>query len=180
MAENGSDKYRNSLPAMFLDVVFSVVIIIFHSLTSWIQAPLKSVLFLHCKSIDIQFKKMVLFSNVFLKEKKMDKKIIIGVIFSLLLASGLVFAAKPVRNVNKKHHPNIAAAQKLAQQAFEKISQAQKANEWDMNGHAQKAKELLEQANNELKLAAEAANKEPEKTENKMTPQPATAVQTHK
>jgi hypothetical protein len=53
----------------------------------------------------------------------------------------------------------LAAAQGLSQQAFEKIRAAQQANEWDMRGHAQKAKELLEQANNELKLAAEAANR---------------------
>jgi len=36
---------------------------------------------------------------------------------------------------------------------------AQRANEWDMGGHAQKAKDLLEQVNNELKQAAEAANR---------------------
>ena len=36
---------------------------------------------------------------------------------------------------------------------------AQKANEWDLAGHAQKAKELLDQANNELKLTAEASNR---------------------
>ena len=36
---------------------------------------------------------------------------------------------------------------------------AQQANEWDMQGHAQKAKNLLDQVNSELKLAAEAANK---------------------
>lgn len=36
---------------------------------------------------------------------------------------------------------------------------AQKANEWDMQGHAQKAKDLLDQANSELKLAAQAANR---------------------
>lgn len=35
---------------------------------------------------------------------------------------------------------------------------AQKANECDMKGHAEKAKQLLEQVNNELKAAAEAAN----------------------
>jgi hypothetical protein len=35
---------------------------------------------------------------------------------------------------------------------------AQQANEWDMKGHAQKAKELLEQANREIKAATEAAN----------------------
>ncbi|MGA3238366.1 MAG: hypothetical protein ABSG03_18900 [Bryobacteraceae bacterium] len=43
--------------------------------------------------------------------------------------------------------------------AFDKIVEAQKANEWDMAGHAQKAKDLLDQVNNELKLAAQAANK---------------------
>jgi hypothetical protein len=35
---------------------------------------------------------------------------------------------------------------------------AQRANEWDMQGHAQKAKELLDQVNAELKEAAGAAN----------------------
>jgi len=47
----------------------------------------------------------------------------------------------------------------LSEQAYNKIIAAQEANEWDMQGHAQKAKELLEQANQQLKLAAEAANK---------------------
>jgi hypothetical protein len=76
----------------------------------------------------------------------------------LLLAGGLVLAAKPVENVNPHKHPNLAAAQELVRQAFEKVGAAQKANEWDMDGHAQKAKELLDQANAELKEAAEAAN----------------------
>jgi len=66
---------------------------------------------------------------------------------------------KPAENVSGKKHPNIAAAQKLAEQAFEKITAAQKANEFDMEGHAAKAKELLEQANTELRSAATAANK---------------------
>jgi len=47
----------------------------------------------------------------------------------------------------------------MSQNAYEKIVAAQQANEWDMQGHAQKAKELLEQVNNQLKLAAGAANK---------------------
>jgi hypothetical protein len=37
--------------------------------------------------------------------------------------------------------------------------EAQKANEFDMNGHAQKAKDLLDQVNKELKIAAETANR---------------------
>ena len=62
-------------------------------------------------------------------------------------------------NVSPKLHPNIAAAQKLSRQAYNKIVAAQKANEYDLEGHAQRAKELLDQVNEELKLAAEAANK---------------------
>jgi hypothetical protein len=64
----------------------------------------------------------------------------------------------PKNNVNPNRHPNLAAAQRLSQQAWEKITAAQQANEWDMDGHAAKAKDLLDQANNELKQAAQAAN----------------------
>lgn len=76
-----------------------------------------------------------------------------------LLACGVTIAQGPARNVSGARHPNLAAAQRLAQQAFEKISAAQDANEFDMEGHAAHAKQLLDQANNELKAAAEAANK---------------------
>jgi F0F1-type ATP synthase membrane subunit b/b' len=76
-----------------------------------------------------------------------------------LIGGGVAFAQKPVENVSGKKHPNIAAAQRLSQQAYEKIVAAQQANEWDMEGHAQKAKDLLDQANRELKAAAETANK---------------------
>jgi hypothetical protein len=81
------------------------------------------------------------------------------VIGSLLLLAAIATAQKPVKDVNPAHHPNIAAAQQLSQQAFQKIVAAQEANEWDMEGHAQHAKELLQQANNELRAAATAANK---------------------
>jgi hypothetical protein len=60
--------------------------------------------------------------------------------------------------VSAVKHPNIAAAQKYVQKAFDLTVAAQKANEFDLGGHAQKAKDLLEQANAELKLAAEASN----------------------
>lgn len=68
-------------------------------------------------------------------------------------------AQLPKKNISGARHPNLAAAQRLSQQAFEKIVAAQEANEWDMQGHAQKAKELLDQANRELKAAAQAANR---------------------
>jgi hypothetical protein len=57
-----------------------------------------------------------------------------------------------------KGHPNLEAAHKFLVQADEKITAAQKANEYDMEGHAQKAKDLITQALPELKQAAEAAN----------------------
>ena len=87
------------------------------------------------------------------------RQLIGGLVLALLIGGGAVVAQKPKDNVSERRHPNLAAAQRLSTQAYEKIIAAQKANEWDMRGHAQKAKELLEQANNELKEAAEAANK---------------------
>jgi hypothetical protein len=84
----------------------------------------------------------------------------LGISLSLaLMASGVVIAQQPVQNVNPNHHGNIAAAQHLTEQAYNKVVAAQQANEFDMNGHAAKAKDLLEQANRELKAAAETANK---------------------
>jgi hypothetical protein len=86
------------------------------------------------------------------------KNAIVAVTSVLLLTGSLIFAQRPARNVNPNRHPNLASAQRLVQQAFERIVAAQKANEWDLNGHAQKAKELLDQVSHELKEAAEAAN----------------------
>lgn len=89
----------------------------------------------------------------------MAKKLLL-VVFSLaLLVAAVAMAQGPARNVSGARHPNLAAAQRLSRQAYEKIIAAQQANEWDMHGHAQKAKDLLDQANNELKQAAEAANR---------------------
>jgi hypothetical protein len=67
----------------------------------------------------------------------------------------LALAEEPTRKA--KGHPNLAAAQKLANQAFDKLEAAQKANEYDLGGHAAKAKELLKQANAEIQLATAAA-----------------------
>jgi hypothetical protein len=77
----------------------------------------------------------------------------------LVMAGSAAFAQEPMRDVNPRRHPNIAAAQKLTQKAYDRIVAAQQANEGDMEGHAQKAKELLDQVNHELKEAAEAANR---------------------
>lgn len=72
-----------------------------------------------------------------------------------LLTSGFVAG----QDVSGRRHPNLAAAQRLIDQAYAKISAAQDANEFDMSGHAARAKDLLDQANREIKLAAETANR---------------------
>jgi hypothetical protein len=77
----------------------------------------------------------------------------------LLLLAGLALAQRPKENVAPGRHPNLAAAQPLSQQAWQRIVAAQEANEFDMQGHAQKAKNLLDEVNRELKLAAESANR---------------------
>ena len=89
----------------------------------------------------------------------MIKTKVVSVIIGAVLLIGGIALAQPKQNVSKGLHPNIAAAQRLSNQAYMRIIQAQEANEWDLGGHAQKAKNLLEQVNNELKLAAEQSNR---------------------
>jgi hypothetical protein len=89
-----------------------------------------------------------------------SKRIVAANVVGLaVIAGGLALAQRPKENVSPAHHPNIAAAQKLSEEAYQKLIAAQQANEWDMAGHAQKAKNLLEQANNQMKMAAQAANR---------------------
>jgi hypothetical protein len=80
--------------------------------------------------------------------------------FALVLAAPIGLAlSQPVQNIDPKKHANLAAAQALSAQAYDKLIAAQKANEWDLGGHAEKAKNLLIQANEEMKQAALTANK---------------------
>lgn len=87
-----------------------------------------------------------------------NRRWLFGSILALsTVAGGVMIAQGPAENVGRRH-PNLMEAQRLTGQAYDRIVAAQGANEWDMDGHAQKAKELLDQANREIKLAAEAAN----------------------
>jgi hypothetical protein len=81
------------------------------------------------------------------------KRLVLGTCAALALASGVAFAKGPLAG-----HPNLQAAHADIKNAIMKITAAQKANEYDMEGHAAKAKELLGQAEHEITLAAEAAN----------------------
>jgi hypothetical protein len=86
---------------------------------------------------------------------------VVSLTVALAAPVGLALAKAPPKSAIIAKHPNLDAAQKLLAQAVEKIDIAQKANEYDMDGHAQKARELVQQANDEIKLAAEAARKNP-------------------
>ena len=81
-------------------------------------------------------------------------RFVIAAVAAFALASGAVIAKGKGATAG---HPNLKAAHEHVKQAMAKISAAQKANEFDMQGHAAKAKELLEQAEGEIKQAAEAA-----------------------
>ena len=70
-----------------------------------------------------------------------------------LVSAGAAFAGP------EAGHPNIIAAREHAQMAIEKMKAAQAANEYDMGGHAAKAEKLLHEAEEQMRLAAEAANK---------------------
>jgi hypothetical protein len=73
--------------------------------------------------------------------------------------SGVLFAQGPVVNISTRHG-NLRAAQGYLVQAWQRINRAQRDNQDQLGGHAQRAKDFLLQADAELKLAAETANAE--------------------
>jgi hypothetical protein len=74
-------------------------------------------------------------------------------ITAALAFTGGVLTAGPLRG-----HPNLEAARNDLNGAWEHITRAQQANEYDMGGHAAKAKDLIGNAKEEVRMAAEAAN----------------------
>ena len=82
-----------------------------------------------------------------------------AIIVTLTLALvGFAYAQRPETDINPSRHENLAAAQHHVVQAYDKVVEAQKANKDQLGGHAEKAIQLLEQANHELKEAAEYAD----------------------
>ncbi|HEV2421520.1 MAG TPA: hypothetical protein VGS59_07430 [Candidatus Acidoferrales bacterium] len=68
---------------------------------------------------------------------------------------GVIFAQRPLNDINPTRWPNLADAQHHISQAFDKIDEAQKDNRDQLGDHAAKAKDLLVQASRELKAAAD-------------------------
>ena len=87
-------------------------------------------------------------------------RLYVAVFCSMLVIGGSALAQRePQQDINPRRHPNLAAAQRFIRQAFDKLNEGQRANEWDLGGHARKAKELLDEADREIKLAAETSNR---------------------
>ena len=87
-----------------------------------------------------------------------------SVYLAMVMVVGLAFIGaavgqRPETNIDPSKHPNLAEAQHHILQAFEKIEDAQRANKDQLGGHAEKAKQLLDQASRELKEAAGYANR---------------------
>jgi hypothetical protein len=76
------------------------------------------------------------------------KNLTINTIFiAALFCSGVMLAQAPVVDIDKKLHPNLALAQDHLVQATNYISVAQKDDKYDMQGHAERARQLIMQAN---------------------------------
>lgn len=87
------------------------------------------------------------------------KRVLFNTMLSVvLLGTCVTMAQEPVQNIDPHRHPNMAAAQGFIAQANDAIRTAQHDNRYDMHGHAKKARQLLADAANELKWAAEDAN----------------------
>jgi hypothetical protein len=71
----------------------------------------------------------------------------------------VIYVQAPVVNISNRHG-NLRSAQQDIVNAYQKVNQAQAANDGQLAGHAQRAKELLAQADEELRLAANVSNAE--------------------
>jgi len=89
----------------------------------------------------------------------MKRKIgVAAALFSAVLFCGITLAQGPVENIDRRVHPNLGEAQHLIAEASSRIDTAISDKKVNMQGHAEKAKQLLYQASLELKAAAEAAD----------------------
>lgn len=89
----------------------------------------------------------------------MQSRFLRPLVLALVVAAPLSLAVAQKKTDGKYSHPNLAAADRLCTQAFAKLEAAQAANEYDLGGHAAKAKALIKQAQDEIKLATAAATK---------------------
>ncbi|MBB6143654.1 hypothetical protein HNQ77_001603 [Silvibacterium bohemicum] len=90
---------------------------------------------------------------------KADKLLYVFVLSLFFAAASSAWAQAPVVTIDAQQHGDLAAAQEQIVQAYAQIVQAQRTNAAHLGGHAQRAKEFLSQANEELQFAADQADK---------------------
>lgn len=89
----------------------------------------------------------------------MSKRIwMLAIALCVGLGLSAVLIAQAPRVTVGERHGNMRAAQEYIQQAWRKVDEGQKDNNYNLSGHAGRAKDLLAQASEEIKLSAEAAN----------------------
>jgi hypothetical protein len=87
-----------------------------------------------------------------------DKIILSSVLVAGLVCGAALYAQRPVEDIDPHRHSNLAEAQHHIMQAYAKTEEAQKDNKDNLGGHAEKALHSLEEADRELKAAAEFAD----------------------
>jgi hypothetical protein len=80
------------------------------------------------------------------------------VVSSLVFAAAAACAQEPAQNIDPRRHGNLATAQDMVRDAYDKVTTAQVDNNSHLGGHAARAKELMREANDEMKMAAIVAN----------------------
>ncbi|MEG2803659.1 hypothetical protein [Stenotrophomonas sp.] len=74
-----------------------------------------------------------------------------------LTLAGVAQAQEPTVNIGERHG-NLRTAQEHIVQAYQLVGVAQQDNDARLGGHAERARQLLIQADQELRMAANAAN----------------------
>ncbi len=88
------------------------------------------------------------------------KDLFIGLALGTVLGGSMLSLAQaPMVDIGMRHG-NLRAAQQYIASAWQRIGEAQADNDGQLGGHAARAKDLLVQANDELRLAANVANRE--------------------
>lgn len=90
------------------------------------------------------------------------KKLIVVAVLGLFMGAGITAFAHEHEG-GKHKHGNLQEAMEMIHHAEKRIDAAQKANEFDLGGHAQKAKDFLGQAESELKAAGVKADEDEDK-----------------
>jgi hypothetical protein len=89
---------------------------------------------------------------------KRNRIILSGVAVAGFVCGAALYAQRPVENIDPHRHPNLAEAQHHIMEAWGKTEEARKDNKDNLGGHAEKALHSLEEADRELKAAAEFAD----------------------